>query len=83
MKRSMENNTTVVVLGVTAIVLVLTYVIYKQMGSGSSDSSNRFSLQPLWFIGIILYHMTAFSYAVISQKINRKLLMQRLSSRRM
>jgi multisubunit Na+/H+ antiporter MnhC subunit len=46
----MENNTTVVVLGVTAIVLVLTYVIYKQMGTGgSSDSSSRFELQSLYF----------------------------------
>jgi hypothetical protein len=35
----MEKNATVVVLGVTAAVLVITYFIYKQMGSGSGSGT--------------------------------------------
>ena len=38
----MENNTSVVVLSVTVIVIVFSYVLYKQMGSEktSTDSTN-------------------------------------------
>lgn len=37
----MEKNSTVVVLGVTAVVLVITFFIYKQMGSSSASTAKK------------------------------------------
>lgn len=34
----MENNSTIVVVGVTAVVIVVSYLIYKQMGCNVSAS---------------------------------------------
>jgi hypothetical protein len=53
----MENNSTVIVLGVTAVVVVLSFLFFKSMGSKTDSSSTRYQKLGKFYICNSFYNV--------------------------